>query len=121
MAQAVVIIAGRTYRMNCDEGEEARIESLARLVDSKINELRGAFGEIGDQRITVMAALTMADELVTTQKKLAAEIEATARAREETEQSRLKREEFAEWAATALDDAARQVEAATRALKDDRG
>ncbi len=26
MAQAVVTIAGRTYRMNCDEGEEAHIE-----------------------------------------------------------------------------------------------
>jgi cell division protein ZapA len=119
MAQAVVVIAGRTYRMNCDEGEEARIEALARLVDAKINELRGAFGEIGDQRITVMAALTMADELVTAQKKLAAEVEAAARAREETAQMRLRRDELAEWAATALDEAASQVEAASRALKDD--
>ena len=63
MAQAVVTIAGRTYRMNCDEGEENHIEALAQMVDAKIAELRGAFGEIGDQRITVMAALTIADEL----------------------------------------------------------
>ena len=39
MAQAVVTIAGRTYRMNCDEGEEAHIESLARLVEAKIADL----------------------------------------------------------------------------------
>ncbi|WP_296709225.1 cell division protein ZapA [Rhodoblastus sp.] len=119
MAQAVVMIAGRTYRMNCDEGEEAHIESLARLVDSKIDELRGAFGEIGDQRITVMAALTVADELVTTRKKLAAEAEATARAREETEQLRLRLDESAAWAAAALEDAAAEVEAATRALNEE--
>jgi cell division protein ZapA len=116
MAQAVVIIAGRTYRMNCDEGEEAHIERLARLVDAKIDELRGAFGEIGDQRITVMAALTIADELVSTQKKLAAEAEAITRAREETEQARQRLDECQLWAAGALDEAAAQVEAATRAL-----
>jgi cell division protein ZapA len=88
-------------------------------VDSKIDELRGAFGEIGDQRITVMAALTVADELVTTRRKLAAEAEATARAREETEQLRLRLDESAEWAAAALEEAAAEVEAATRALNEE--
>lgn len=63
MAQATVTIAGRVYRMACAEGEQLHLESLARAVDSKIESLRGAFGEIGDQRITVMAALTFADEL----------------------------------------------------------
>lgn len=121
MAQAVVTIAGRTYRMNCDEGEEAHIEELARLVDSKIDELRGAFGEIGDQRITVMAALTIADDLAAARKKLATEAEATAQAREDADQARLRLEECAEWAAAALDAAAEQVEAATRALNDNAG
>ena len=78
MAQAVVTIAGRTYRMNCDEGEEPHIEQLALQVDSKIAELRGAFGEIGDQRIVVMAALTLADELFAIKKKLAEKDEALA-------------------------------------------
>jgi cell division protein ZapA len=121
MAQAVVNIAGRTYRMNCDEGEEAHVERLAALVDAKIAELREAFGEIGDQRITVMAALTVADELVLTQKKLAASLDAAELAREETAQVRLRLEKWADWAAAALDDAAAQVEAATRALNDERG
>jgi cell division protein ZapA len=107
--------------MNCDEGEEPHIESLAQMVNAKIAELRGAFGEIGDQRITVMAALTVADELVTTRKKLAAEAEATALARAETEELRRRQEEWAEQAAAALDEAAAQVEAATRALSSERG
>jgi cell division protein ZapA len=63
MAQVNVIIAGRNYRMACDDGEEPHLEQLAAQLDAKIGELRGHFGEIGDQRMTVMAALTIADDL----------------------------------------------------------
>ncbi len=121
MAQAVVTIAGRTYRMNCDEGEEAHIELLAKLVDAKIESLRGAFGEIGDQRIVVMAALTIADEFSAAQKQLAEQGQALAQARELAQSADLRRQEWAEEAAAALNDAAGQVEAATRALNGDRG
>ncbi len=121
MAQAVVTIAGRTYRMNCGEGEEAHIEGLARLVDSKIADLRGAFGEIGDQRIVVMAALTVADELFAAQKKLADQDAELARAREAVELAKLRQQEWAEEAASAMIEAAEQVDAATRALNSERG
>jgi cell division protein ZapA len=63
MPQVTVTIAGRTYRMACGEGEEAHLEGLAAVLDGKIQEMRGAFGEIGDMRLHVMAALTIADEL----------------------------------------------------------
>ena len=33
------------------------------MIDGKIGELRASFGEIGDQRLVVMAALTFADSL----------------------------------------------------------
>jgi cell division protein ZapA len=116
MAQAVVTIAGRTYRMNCDEGDQPHIESLARMVEAKIEDLRGAFGEIGDQRITVMAALTIADELVAARKRLAVDAEAAETARAAAEEWRRREAEWAAAAADALDGAAEQVEAATRAL-----
>ena len=63
MAQVSVTIDNRKYRLACNEGEEARLESLAGLIDDKIGELRASFGEIGDQRLVVMAALTVADSL----------------------------------------------------------
>jgi cell division protein ZapA len=63
MPQVTVTIANRTYRMACGEGEEAHLESLAALFDGKIEEMRGSFGEIGDMRLHVMAALTLADDL----------------------------------------------------------
>ena len=62
MAQVSVTIDGRKYRLACNEGEERRLEQIAGLVDAKIGDLRRAFGEIGDQRLIVMAALTFADK-----------------------------------------------------------
>jgi len=64
MAHVSVTIDNRKFRLACNEGEEQRIESLAGMIDGKINELRGSFGEIGDNRLVVMAALTIADELM---------------------------------------------------------
>jgi cell division protein ZapA len=63
MAQVNVTINGRQYRMGCDEGQEAHVAKLAQDIDELIDRLRRAHGEIGDQRLTVMAALTVADEL----------------------------------------------------------
>jgi cell division protein ZapA len=63
MAHVNVSIGGKAYRLACNPGEEAHLESLARTVDDKISEMRAAFGEIGDQRLVIMAALKIADEL----------------------------------------------------------
>ena len=59
-----VTINGRQYRMACEEGQEARLLNLAESFESRIASLRGKFGEIGDARLTVMAALMLCDELV---------------------------------------------------------
>ncbi len=63
MSHVNVSIGGRQYRMACEDGQEAHLQSLARDLDRRIDELRGKFGEIGDTRLIVMAALTIADEL----------------------------------------------------------
>ena len=59
-----VTINGRQYRMACEEGQEARLLNLAESFETRIQNLRGKFGEIGDARLTVMAALTACDELL---------------------------------------------------------
>lgn len=63
MAQVTVTINGKTYRMACEEGEEESLRVLAERFDSYVGRLKGAFGEIGDQRLTVMAGITVTDEL----------------------------------------------------------
>ena len=64
MSHINVTINGRQYRMACEEGQEGRLLRLAESLESRIASLRGKFGEIGDARLTVMAALTVCDELV---------------------------------------------------------
>jgi cell division protein ZapA len=64
MSHVNVTINGRQYRMACEEGQESRLLRLAESLEARISGLRGKFGEIGDQRLTVMAALMVADELM---------------------------------------------------------
>jgi cell division protein ZapA len=59
-----VTINGRQYRMACEDGQETRLMRLAENLQARVEDLRGKFGEIGDQRLTVMAALTACDELL---------------------------------------------------------
>jgi cell division protein ZapA len=83
MSQVSVTIDGRKYRLACNEGEEARLESLAGMIDEKIGEMRKTFGEIGDQRLVIMAALTIADSLTEAKDEAAA-----ARKRSDTAEER---------------------------------
>ena len=70
MSHINVTINGRQYRMACEEGQEVRLLKLAEALESRVTELRGKFGEIGDARLTVMAALTVCDELLDTTARL---------------------------------------------------
>ena len=70
MPQVSVTIAGKVYRIACGDGEEEHLEGLAASFDARIEEMRAAFGEIGDMRLHVMAAITMGDELHETKKRL---------------------------------------------------
>jgi cell division protein ZapA len=111
-----VTINGRQYRMACEEGQEVRLLKLAESLESRVTELRGKFGEIGDARLTVMAALTVCDEL----------LDATARLRtveEELETARSQRAAVSDRArstqvavANALNAAADRIEKTTQVL-----
>lgn len=63
MSQVSVTINGRQFRMACEDGQEGHLMNLARELDNRIDKLRTKFGEIGDTRLTVMAAITVVDEL----------------------------------------------------------
>jgi len=116
MAPVVLTIAGRTYRMACDDGEEAQLEELARIVENKILTLRESFGDIGEQRIVVMAAITIADEIAGARKKIAALERDLAGLRAEVEARRQQEAALEDQVAKALDAASRRVENLAREL-----
>ena len=116
MAHVTVTIGGRAYRLACNEGEEPHLEGLARQIDDKISEIRSQVGEIGDQRLVVMAALTIADELFEAHKAIE-RLEQRAGERDDVHES--VRREADQWAAAvaeALGDASRRIEDAAAAL-----
>ena len=63
MGHVNTTIAGRQFRLACEDGQEDHLQTLAKDIDQRIADLRAKFGEIGDTRLTVMAALMVADEL----------------------------------------------------------
>lgn len=70
MAQVTVTIDGKQYRMACDEGQEEHLTELARRFDQYVAHLKQSFGEIGDQRLTVMAGIMVMDELSELQRRV---------------------------------------------------
>ncbi|MBY6241591.1 cell division protein ZapA [Methylosinus sp. Sm6] len=117
MAHVVVTIAGRTYRMGCEDGEEARLHELAKRVEAKIVSLKEGFGDIGEQRITVMAALTLADEADTADGRLQAAEAALAAAQRRESELREAEAALQEKVAGALEEAASRVERLVGDLK----
>ncbi len=116
MAQVTVTIGGRVYRLACNEGEEPHLENLARAVDAKIDDIRASFGEIGDQRLIVMAALTIADELSEAQKSVAALEARAAQAVEADEAARREAEHKTAQVVRALGEASHRIETLAAAL-----
>jgi cell division protein ZapA len=116
MSQVSVTINGRQFRMACEDGQEAHLMELARDLDTRIEGLRSKFGEIGDTRLTVMAALTLADVVLETGqrvKRLEEEIAALQEARAASgERARAAQASVA----AALSAAAERIEIITRKL-----
>ncbi len=116
MSQVSVTINGRQFRMSCEDGQEGHLMNLARDLDSRIEGLRKKFGEIGDTRLTVMAALTLADALAETGqriKRLEDDVAALQTARANSA-DRAKTAQAA--VAAALNAAAERIEVITRKL-----
>ena len=65
-----VMVNSRAYTIACDEGEEDHLRELAGRVDQKVKELLGSVGQVGDQRLLLMAALLIADELSAAKKEM---------------------------------------------------
>lgn len=116
MATVGVTIAGRTYRMACAEGEEAHLHDLARHVDSTLTSLRKSFGEIGDQRLVIMTAITVADELSEARQRIGQLEEEVTRLTADQSADEASHTALAEDLAGSLDAAAERIERLTQRL-----
>ena len=53
------MVNGRAYTIACDDGEEDHLRELAAHVDAKVREVMETVGQVGDQRLLLMAALLL--------------------------------------------------------------
>jgi cell division protein ZapA len=116
MSQVTVTINGRQFRMACEDGQESHLLRLAQDLDQRIERLRAKFGEIGDTRLTVMAALTVADELADTSGKLRRLEEELAGLQDARAASAERTDATQAAVAAALNSAAERIEEVTKAL-----
>lgn len=70
MGQVSVNLNGRSYVLECDEGQEQHLLALAGTIGEQIETLKGQVGQIGDDRLMLMAGLMVADQLAETKAKL---------------------------------------------------
>lgn len=116
MSSVNITINGKQYRVACEPGQEQRLTQLAQDFDERIASMRSRFGEVGDARLTVMAAMMLGDELVDAKAKVArleADVGALTDARAGAT-DRLSRTEAA--VVSALDSVSDRIERMTLAL-----
>lgn len=63
---------GRTFKLQCGDGEEPRLRELTEIVSTKLQALLGQYGRVGDERLLLMSALLIADEMVDLRARVAA-------------------------------------------------
>jgi cell division protein ZapA len=116
MPEVNVEINGRKYRMACEEGEEPHLQLLADVFNRKIEALKGSFGEIGDNRLTVMAGIAALDELEAAQREIAQLRQSVADLTRAGEAMAAETEEVEQKFARQLAEAARKIESIATAI-----
>lgn len=63
MSEIFLTINGRNYTVACEDGQEEHLGTLAEYVKTRVEDLAGSVGQIGDARLMLMVALLISDEL----------------------------------------------------------
>jgi cell division protein ZapA len=116
MPEVNVDINGRKYRMACEEGQETHLLGLADRFNKHIDAFKGDFGEIGDNRLTVMAGIAVLDELVDAERRIAQLQQSISELSAAGEAISAESEELERRFAKRLNEAARKVEAIATAI-----
>jgi cell division protein ZapA len=116
MAEVSVTINGRVYRMACDPGQEDHLARLGRELDQRIGQLRESFGEIGDTRLAVMAAIMVADELAEVKRRLRSSDQEVQSLKDARERAAQRNEDGERALAGVLEEAAERIERLAQSL-----
>lgn len=80
MAKADITIRGRSFSIACAPGQEMRVQRLAEQLDARVRQIADAIGDIGEERLLLITALALLDELDSARRGVSAKPETDARA-----------------------------------------
>lgn len=68
MSRVQFMIGGYHYDVTCGQGEEARLQKFAAMIDQKALDVRETVGSLSEVRQLLFAALLLADDLTESRK-----------------------------------------------------
>jgi cell division protein ZapA len=80
VAKADITLRGRSFSIACAPGQEMRVQRLGEQLDDRVTQIAGAVGDIGEERLLLIAALALLDELDSARRGVSARPETDARA-----------------------------------------
>ena len=63
MSDLSITINGRNHVIACEDGQEEHLARLAEYIDKRVIEIAESVGQVGENRLLLMASLLVADEL----------------------------------------------------------
>ncbi len=64
-----VVILGKEYAVRCPDQERERLEQVARFLDERMRDVRDSGAALGTDRVAVLTALNIANELFELQER----------------------------------------------------
>ena len=116
MPEVNVEIDGKKFRMACEAGQEQHLMELAERFNRTVIGLKGSFGEIGDNRLVVMAGIAVLDELAAAEDRIEALKQDIADLTTAGREVTLEADELEQKFARRLNEAARKIEAIAQAI-----
>jgi cell division protein ZapA len=83
MAKADISIRGRSFSIACAPGQELRIQRLGEQLDARTKQISNAVGDIGEERLLLITALALLDELDMVRRDAATSTDAAGQASEQ--------------------------------------
>jgi len=80
LAKVDITLRGRSFSIACAPGQEMRVQRLADQLDARAGQIADAVGDIGDERLLLITALALLDELDSARRGVPARPDTEARA-----------------------------------------
>jgi len=69
MSKRAVTLYGKEYNVNCDPGQESRLDEIVRFVEDRMGKVAGGVGNTTESRLLMLTCLHIADELLDLRRK----------------------------------------------------